>query len=179
MFHLLDRSILLRRVEPEDCDDIYQFKNDEDIYQSLGGFHTGFTRRGVAEWIDKHGTSLNEFLMAIINVDTSQCIGTVGLYNIDFRSRIAEFGVQIGNSKFHGKGIGMAVSDWAISYGFKELNLNRISLSVLRENIAAIALYEKLGFRREGVLRQAQFKRGQYLDLVCYSLLRDEYATEN
>jgi RimJ/RimL family protein N-acetyltransferase len=63
-----------------------------------------------------------------------------------------------------------------VSYGFAELNLHRIELDVLATNARAIHLYERLGFRREGTLRDAQFRGGVYIDLVLMAILEREWA---
>jgi RimJ/RimL family protein N-acetyltransferase len=62
-----------------------------------------------------------------------------------------------------------------VGYGFDTLNLNRIHLTVFEDNAAAVRVYEKAGFRREGVLRQGQWREGRYWDLHMMSILRDEY----
>jgi len=63
-----------------------------------------------------------------------------------------------------------------LEYGFRELNLNRVDLSVLATNERAIGLYESLGFRHEGRLREAQFRSGQYVDVLLMAILAKEYA---
>jgi len=62
-----------------------------------------------------------------------------------------------------------------IKFGFEELNLNRICLSVIESNIKAIKLYEKVGFMQEGILREAQFKNNKFLNMVIMAILKSEY----
>ena len=61
-----------------------------------------------------------------------------------------------------------------MKYGFNDLNLNRIWCEVYSNN-AAIDIYEKVGFVREGTLRQNVFKDGEYLDSTILSILKHEY----
>jgi RimJ/RimL family protein N-acetyltransferase len=56
------------------------------------------------------------------------------------------------------------------------LNLNRIFLRVFTDNLRAIRSYEKVGFVNEGILRQAQFDDGKYIDARIMSVLNSEYA---
>ena len=58
------------------------------------------------------------------------------------------------------------------------MNLNRIELDVFAENARARRVYEKVGFREEGVRRQAVYKYGRYQDVVVMGLLAGELALE-
>ena len=66
-----------------------------------------------------------------------------------------------------------------LKYGFSELGLNKIYLNVLANNIRAIKFYEKLGFVKEGVFRKHLKIRDTFIDLQWYSMLREEYSTDN
>jgi RimJ/RimL family protein N-acetyltransferase len=59
-------------------------------------------------------------------------------------------------------------------FGFEMMNLHRIELTVYAEHAAAIHVYEKVGFRQEGRLREAAFKFGRYQDLLMMGLLAGE-----
>jgi RimJ/RimL family protein N-acetyltransferase len=61
-----------------------------------------------------------------------------------------------------------------VKHGFETLNLNRIYLQVFANNPRAIRAYEKAGFIHEGRKRQAEFRDGQYIDVLLMSILRDE-----
>src|SRR5690606_16392073 len=102
-------------------------------------------------------------------------LGHAGFYKIDHRVRSAEFGILIGEKSQWGKGYGRSIVGFCRHYAFDMLNLNRIALTVLEGNSVALRLYERLGFREEGRLRQAQYKGGRYLDVIVMSLLRSEW----
>jgi putative acetyltransferase len=65
---------------------------------------------------------------------------------------------------FVGRGIGSALLAAALDLADRWLGLRRIELEVYTDNLAAIALYEKRGFVREGVLRDFAFRDGAYVD---------------
>ena len=169
-------QFILRKPEPFDVDLLYSFKNDSEIFSMLGGFHSGYSFSDISNWIKNHSVAQNEVLWIIADPHDNSCLGHVGLYNIDFRVRSAEFGLLIGNKKKWGMGLGTHVSSSVIQYGFYQLNLNRISLNVLKSNTRACKLYEKLGFILEGTLRSAQFKNGSFIDVCCYSILSSQYC---
>lgn len=168
-------DVLLRRPDPCDLEALYHQKNDPEIASMLGGFTTGYSRQDINDWLNYHRQLKDEVIWAIVRAADTVCIGHVGLYEIDSRIRAAEFAILLGDRTVWGKGIGTTCTRFAINYGFGELNLNRIHLSVLASNDRAVKLYERLGFKMEGRLRQAQYKNGQYLDVLLMALLREEY----
>lgn len=167
---------LLRRPEPGDADALYRQKNDPQVAALLEGFSRGMSRADVLEWIERHRRATDEVLWVVADADGERCLGHVGLYRVDPRVRSAEFGIMLGEPSVWGRGIGRACTRFALEYGFGELNLNRISLTVLASNVRAAGLYRSLGFRDEGRLRQAQYRRGRYDDVLLMALLRDEFA---
>ena len=66
-----------------------------------------------------------------------------------------------------------------VRHGFETLNLNRIWLYVFEDNPRAIHVYEKVGFKREGLLRQDRFHEGHYWDTILMSILREEWDVDN
>ena len=165
-------SVVLRRPEARDIDALYAQKNDPEVANLLGGFSLGYSRRDLEGWIEAHRTRRDEIIWVIADSETDTCLGHVGLYNIDGRIRSGEFAIMIGEKSAWGKGLGTEVTRYVLDYAFDALNRNRVHLTVLATNPRAIAVYEKLGFEREGVMRQAQFKRGAYIDVVVMGKLR-------
>lgn len=87
----------------------------------------------------------------------------------------AQVVLPVGETHYHGSGIGSEATKMLVGYGFNMLFLNRIYLNVDAENIRDIKIYEKLGFLHEGVLRQEIFKHGAYCDIAAMGFLRSEY----
>ena len=63
----------------------------------------------------------------------------------------------------------------ALQFAFQELNLHRVQLTVFSYNQRAIALYEKLGFQREGIFREHLERDGTRFDMYLYGILRPEW----
>jgi [ribosomal protein S5]-alanine N-acetyltransferase len=165
----------LRRPEPVDLEKLYIQKNDPEIAALLGGFTLGYATTDLRDWLEFHQKRNDEVIWAVVEQESKRCVGHVGIYQIDYRIRDAEFAIMLGDRTIWGRGLGKACTQFAIDFGFRELNLNRIHLSVLATNERAIHLYQALGFQDEGRLRQAQFKTGHYVDVVLMSMLRSEY----
>ncbi len=101
-------------------------------------------------------------------------IGTCELHGEE-SGQTAFYGIIIGDKTAWNQGHGTAATREAVRIGFEELGLQRIWLQVGSHNPRGIRCYEKVGFRREGVMRRAKLKRGQWTDVVVMAILREEW----
>ena len=106
----------------------------------------------------------------------NRLIGSCQLHNINHVHRSAELQIRIGEPYQRGQGYGTEAVRLLLDFAFKDLNLHRVYLHVFSSNAAAIRLYEKVGFVREGLLRKAAHIDGAYVDIVVMGILREEYA---
>lgn len=171
----LDDRIILRKPEVSDADDLLSVKNNKEAGRLLGGFKEGYTRDEILKWIDFHRSKADEMLYVIYDITLQKVVGHVGLYDINHRIRKTEFGILIGEDSCRGKGYGSLCLRYMLHVGFMEMGMNRIELTLLDGNMSALNLYEKFGFKIEGVQRQAQYKNGRYYDIIFMSMLKDEY----
>jgi len=131
------------------------------------------------EWIDRAHKAHNEFSFAIRTCDRDKLIGLIELEGILWPHGVSWLGVGIGESKYWGGGYGTEAVTLMLRFGFWELNLHRIQLTVFDYNTRAIAAYEKLGFVREGVYREFLQRDGRRYDMLLYGLLRREWEALN
>ena len=103
-------------------------------------------------------------------------IGNCAFDDIDWRNRSGVVGIVIGEKSYWNQGYGTETMLLLLKHGFQTLNLNRISLLVFANNQPAIRAYEKAGFAHEGRMRQAEYRDGQYLDVLLISVLREEWV---
>lgn len=106
-------------------------------------------------------------------------IGVTGLDKIHPRNKNAEFGIAIGDKRYWSRGYGKEASQLIIGYGFKKLKLHRIYLGVYDYNPRAIKLYKKLGFKKEGILREHNFWNGKFSDAYHMAILDREWNRKN
>lgn len=125
-------------------------------------------------WFDNLAANPSRLVFAVQERSEGVHLGNTGLYNIDFLHRRAEFWILIASAEHRGRGYGRAALGLMLDYGFDELNLNRVYLHVGADNAPAIALYEKAGFRPEGLLREHYFIQGRYVDVLVMSRLRKD-----
>jgi RimJ/RimL family protein N-acetyltransferase len=126
-------------------------------------------------WFDSLNREKNHFTFAIIVRESGKLIGNCTLMNHHGKNRSATLGIAIGDPATRGHGYGTEALQLILEFGFLEMNLNRVELQVLELNSRAKALYDRLGFKLEGTLRQTVFREGRYWDTYVMSLLRDEY----
>jgi len=84
-------------------------------------------------------------------------------------------GIMIGEKEFWNLGYGTDAIETLLRYLFYELAMNRVYLIADERNARALHCYEKLGFKKEGILRQNRYKNGVYTNDVMMSLLKDEW----
>ncbi|KAF9556290.1 acyl-CoA N-acyltransferase [Agrocybe pediades] len=77
--------------------------------------------------------------------------------------------------KFWSKGYGTEITKFIMEHAFVQLNMHRISLQVYEGNERAIALYEKVGFVCEGVMRKARWANGKWTDIINMGILVEEW----
>ncbi len=131
----------------------------------------------VKQKLEERSLDLHGF--AIHTLADDRLIGLTGLYTIIWPQREAFMGIQIGEREYWGRGYGTDALRVLLRYAFDELNLYRISLSVLEGNERALRSYEKCGFRYEGRERQAWTYDGRRWGEIYMGLLREEWAANN
>lgn len=106
-------------------------------------------------------------------------IGTVGWHQVVNGPVPGSIAWNIGITlvpEARGRGYGTEAQRMLAAYLFETTGVNRVEASTDVENVAEQRSLEKAGFRREGIMRGAQFRAGTYHDLVLYSRLRDDPA---
>lgn len=105
-------------------------------------------------------------------------VGRIGLHYVHPQNRSAAIGYWLGK-EHEGKGIISAACIALINFGFHQLQLNRIEIKCGTANDRSAAIPERLGFTKEGVLRQAEWVNTHFIDLSLYSMLREEWQQRN
>lgn len=113
-------------------------------------------------------------------IDTKEGIhiGSTALF-LKPQNKMATFGILIGDKRYWNKGYGTDATKTILAYGFNKLKLHRIQLEVYQYNPRAIRVYKKLGFKLEGIRRQANFYRGKFHDDLLMGILKSEWQKLN
>ncbi len=138
-----------------------------------------YTMQDEEEWFNRQREERDARHFAILTRAECRLIGNCGLHQIDWSSHHATLGIFIGDKNFWGRGFGTDATRVLLRYGFEEVNLHRIELQVFSFNQRAIRVYDKCGFKLEGVRRQVLFREGQWHDEHIMAVLRDEWCALN
>ena len=117
-----------------------------------------------------------EYQFAVETLDGGRLIGKCGFTKVNWKNRLGEMAILIGEKEMQGKGYGADAVETLCRFGFREMNLHKIKAVVFDFNRAALRCYEKCGFVREGVLKQEIYRDGAYHDVILLALFRDTEA---
>ena len=176
-FPLLQTERLrLRPIEMDDVDAIFALYRDDTVVPHLD--IDTLTERTQAEeitqfYIDRYRNQ-RSIRWAVTLHQQSQLIGTCGFHPFDHEHCRVEIAYEL-LSTYQRQGIMTEAVHAMIAYGFTTLALHRIEAVTPPDNVASQYLLAKVGFQREGVLRQRSFYRGRYVDDIHFGLLAAEY----
>lgn len=166
----------IRELERRDLKEINKWRNDSELIASLGAPFRYINAEVDEKWFDSYMSNRGSAVRcAIVERDNDVILGLVSLVSIDHLNQCAEFHIMIGDKDNQGKGIGTYATKEMLRHAFNNLNLRRVELTVVDENQRAQKMYEKVGFVREGVKRQAKYKNGEFINMIVYSILREEF----
>ena len=160
----------IRRAEADDCAAIYEMFRSPKVYEAT--LQLPYPSR---DYWRKHLTE-TEGVYGLVAVSGEHVIGMLDVFTFPNRPRrrhVGHIGISVAEA-WQGKGVGSALMQACVDLADKWLNLTRLELEVYADNEAAIRLYERFGFEREGVARQHAFRDGQYVDSIMMARLRDK-----
>jgi RimJ/RimL family protein N-acetyltransferase len=168
------RLVRLAAPRPEDRDQFAQWSHDAEFQRLLIGDSVRPQSVDFYADIDKEKEKHNEYPFRVRTLEDDKLIGITHL-GIQWASQVAWLAIGIGDPDYRNKGYGSDALSLTVNYGFRELGLYRISLTVFSYNTRAIRTYEKYGFVHEGAQRQALYRDGQRHDILVMGLLRPEW----
>jgi RimJ/RimL family protein N-acetyltransferase len=131
--------------------------------------------KDLKEWIDEQHESITNQVFVVRPLEDDTLVGFLNLMDIQWTHGITTLAIGI-STEHQGKGYGREAMELILRFAFHELNLFRVQLYVFSYNTRAIGLYEKIGFVKEGILRQSLQRDGRRYDVYLYAILRDEWA---
>lgn len=172
--------ISLRWITGDDIDALYRIFSHPEVMRYWGApalvdrnaavelvneIHDAFQRRSSLKW-------------GIAQRTDNTIIGTATLFNLNLDNRRAEVGYGLDRNQW-GKGYMQEALRALLKYAFDELGLHRLEADVDPRNAASIRTLERLGFQREGFLRERWHVNGEIQDAFFYGLLRPEWEARD
>ena len=169
-------KVRLTAVTKNDIPTMLRWWQDIDflrLYDSFPAFWQ--TPEKLEERITDSGQGVRDFLFGIRPLNDDILLGILELDGVQWAHGNTFLSIAIGERANRGQGYGTEAVSLALGYAFNELNLHRVCLNVMSYNTNAIALYEKLGFTKEGIQREHVKKDGQHFDMIFYGMLSREW----
>jgi UDP-4-amino-4,6-dideoxy-N-acetyl-beta-L-altrosamine N-acetyltransferase len=126
------------------------------------------------EWFARTSADPSRCLLMV--EEGSKPLGYVQFTDVD-RGGIADWGFYVKPNAAPGSGKKLGVT--ALNYGFEILQLHKVCGKVIASNHASIRFHERLGFTKEGELREQQLIDGLFNNLICFGLLSSEWGLIN
>jgi len=172
--------VSLRAIEPGDLDRYLVWVNDPEVTRWLAlRYPLGREEEGAILGRLGRASSYEQVTFAVDDRVTGEHLGTVGLDDVRPEARVAELGIFLGAKERWGEGIGYDAMVTLLRFGFWEMNLRRIELSVLDGNVRAKRLYERVGFIEVGRRPGHWYKHGAPLDDFVMSIDRESFEARH
>jgi RimJ/RimL family protein N-acetyltransferase len=177
-----ERSILRPFID-EDTPALLAALGDPDVRILTGSVHDEAAARKPAspeeellagEWYATRNETDDRLDLAVVDRASGSCVGEAVLNQWDPGSQSCNFRILIGPAG-QNRGLGTEATRLIVGYGFEKLGLHRISLEVYAFNPRARQVYDRVGFRAEGVLRESLRYGDQWIDATVMSILAAEW----
>ncbi|GAA3626200.1 GNAT family protein [Kineosporia mesophila] len=175
---MTNKDVVLRAVGVEDLPLLEQWRGDREHETEFGDFLPMARRQNTYQDRWYADGLLGEDEGVILICHDGLPIGSIGWHPVGYGpnrgSQALNIGISIAPGS-RGKGIGSIAQRLAYEWLFRHIPVHRVEASTDVENFAEQKALEKAGFTREGILRGAQFRRGEWHDMVSYSRLRSDH----
>lgn len=171
------KKVFLRAVRKKDARRIFELVNDPDITRFLATIEApvllkqekNYVLRSEQGW--KKGKSFN---FAICEKKSGVLAGVCGFHDYNSMHHRAEAGLWVAKEHWK-KGFGSEAISLLVDFGFRTLKLHRVRYEHIVQNKGSKGIAEKVGFKKEGLVRDFLFKRGEYWNVFTYGLLESEW----
>lgn len=174
MISLQTERLSIIPISSSHCSQQYvSWLNDPEVYKYLetrGNYALHELREYLAKIIEE-----NVLMWAIHVKESNTHIGNIKIDPINKVHGLGEYGILMGEKTEWGKGYAREASEAVLSYCFGELNLRKITLGVVRDNLGALKLYEKLGFVQEGLYKKHVVYDGSFYDIIRMAIFNPSF----
>lgn len=173
--NLSTERLTLRPFQPEDAAAVRLMAGHPEIAATTLTIPHPYSIEAAQAWIAKHydwWVQGKAYTFAIVVSENSTLVGCIDL-NVNQNHGRAELGYWVGH-EYWNQGIASEAAQAIIQFGLFGLGLNKITASHLFFNPSSGKVMQKVGMKKEGILRQQIFKSGKFHDSVVYGILRSE-----
>jgi ribosomal-protein-alanine N-acetyltransferase len=166
-------KVNLRTIEEEDLEFIRDSFNQPEVWKNLD-YKIPQNLKQEREFFEEVISSEDSVNLAICS--DNQLMGLIELKEQENGDGVAEIGIWIAPD-YHGNGYGTEASKLLVDHAFKELRYHKVYARAFESNKASQTVWKKLGFEKEGELREQAYRKGSYEDTYIYGVLEDEWSS--
>lgn len=172
---LKGNSIYLRVVESDDATKLFVWENDPENWK-VSNTEVPFSMHSIHQLIEQQSNIRNsgEIRFMICLIEKGNPIGTLDLYDINFKHGYATIGIMIAEEKERRKGFAVESLRLISEYARDILDLTNLQCTIHGDNHRSIALFEQVSFTRVGVRKNWLKFKGKRIDEISYQLCLKE-----
>jgi RimJ/RimL family protein N-acetyltransferase len=179
MLEIHGKRIILREFTKDNLYDICYIKwlRDLDVIPQI--YHLKYLLSldfsEVEAYVNSLLASKNDCFFAIYFKENDRFIGTQKIGHIDWRTGTGDVGIMIGEKEYRGLGLSTDIVNTATQYAFNYLSLRKLVGGTSSTNIPMQKCFEKLGYKKEGIIRSSLLMNGEYQDHLLYGIFKEEF----
>jgi RimJ/RimL family protein N-acetyltransferase len=166
--------VRLRAMGPADAETLWRWNHDPEVMRWMDNTYAQTVEQVRNRLTERPRNTYGDLLLGIEALTDSTLIGLVTLHDADPETGIATLDIYLGEKAYWGGGYATDAMRTVCRYGFEDMRLHKVTLTVVTENHAARRVYDKVGFVEEGRLRQVFRRDGKWYDMFTMGLLADE-----
>ncbi len=168
---LKGQKIFLRAIEPEDATKVMLWENNPENWR-VSGTEAPYSMHGILEYINsiQNFRQCGELRLMICLAENQHPIGTLDLFEANFKHGRAGIGILIGEKDERNKGFAKESLEILIEYATVFLGFHNLTASVLDDNTSSISLFESVGFELVGIRKEWFFDHGKWINERIYQL---------
>jgi RimJ/RimL family protein N-acetyltransferase len=172
---LIGTTVYLRPVEITDASIIQGWHNDPELRRLARSGELPVTQQKEEADIEAASDSQDEVYLMVVKKSDNKSIGFIRINGITSSTGDVWLRMIIGDKHAWGKQYAREALQNVLEWLFLERHIHRVTLETYATHRRAIRFFEKIGFQREGLRREAHFEGGSYHDIVCFGLLEHEF----
>lgn len=167
--------LFLRLFTESDAKDVSILCNNYNIYKNTLHLPYPYSMEDARSWIKNHSDNFNNeksFEFAVTDKLTGELYGAIALSN-NSNFNHGEIAYWVGE-KYWGNGYTTEAAGAILEFAFNKRQHNKVFARCFHSNPASSRVIEKIGMKKEGILREHVIKENAYVDLICYGILKSE-----
>lgn len=166
--------LVLRLFHPSDAAIVATLCNNYNIYKNTLYLPYPYRLNDALSWIERHNENFmtdKNYEFAVTDKETGELFGAIALSN-NKRFNQGELAYWIGE-QYWGNGYATEAAQSILQFAFEEKKLHKVFARYFSSNPASGKVMDKIGMKKEGILREHVIKDGKYQDLVYYGIINE------